>query len=269
MKAVTTISIVLALTTLGLSQAVAPVVDMRWVVATQTEKGWRVTNAPAALAGRPSRMLHVNDLLREMDGYDASKLGPLAVAAILDDVPFRVVPMTILRDGKTVKVNVRGEGVHTDGGVIDQPTYQRDHLQPADARAPQFSLPDLAGHVYSLDQFRGHWLLLTVWGTWCSGCLKEIPALPDLAASYADKLTVLSVALNDAPQVLTEFAANHSIRYPVLVGDNFNAPFAEAYEVRSAPTNIVVSPEGIVVYAGRGPLSLKGAVQQIGHGMTP
>jgi len=211
----------------------------------------------------------VDDLLRKIDGYDASKLGPLAVAAILNDVPFRAVPMSILRNGEALKVNVFGEGVFTDGEVKAKPTYHRDRLQPVDGPAPQFSLPDLAGHFYSLDQFRGHWLILNVWGTWCSGCLGEIPALQELVVSYADKLTVLSVAVNDTPQVLTKFVSEHSIPYPVLLGESFDAPFAEAYEVHSAPANIVISPDGAVLFAGSGPMSLKGAVQQISRGIKP
>ena len=269
MKTAVAALMVLTFVSLGRSQVVTPVVDTGWLVATQTKSGWRVTEAPPAPKGKPHRTLRVDDLLREIDGYDASKLGPLAVAAILHDVPFRAVPMSILRNGETLKVNVLGEGVLTDGEIKAQPTYHRDRLQPVDGHAPQFSLPDLAGHVYTLDQFRGHWLILNVWGTWCSGCLREIPALQELAVNYADKLTVLSVAVNDTPQALTKFVSEHAIPYPVLLGDSFDAPFAEAYEVHSAPANIVVSPNGAVVFAGRGPLSLKGAVQQISRGIEP
>jgi hypothetical protein len=88
-----------------------------------------------------------------------------------------------------------------------------------------------------------------------------------LASNYAEKLKVVSVAINDTPESLNKFVSKHSIEYPVLVGGGFDAPFATAYEVHSAPANIVISPEGAVLFAGRGPASLKGAVQVISRGM--
>jgi peroxiredoxin len=267
MKTAIAVLILLISAEVGTAQVVTPVVDMGWLTTIHTTDGWRVTEAPPAPTGKPRRTLRVGDLLSEIDGHDAAKLGPLAIAAILDDVPFRAVPTVILRDGQALKVSVFGEGVITNGEVKPQPTYRQDRLQPVGAHAPQFSLPDLSGHIYTLDQFRGRWLILTVWGTWCSGCLHEIPALQDLAVTYADKLTVLSVAVNDPPETLTKFVSEHSIKYPVLLGASFDAPFARVYEVHGAPANIVVSREGTIVFVGRGPMSLKGAVQQISSGM--
>ena len=78
MKTAVVALIVLMFATLGLSQVGRPVIDMGWLAATQTENGWRVTEAPPSPAGKPRRTLRVDDLIREIDGYDASKLGPLA-----------------------------------------------------------------------------------------------------------------------------------------------------------------------------------------------
>lgn len=255
------------MTQIGAPNIPSAVVATGWLTAIQTKDGWRVTEAPPAPKGQPLRTLQVDDLIREMDRYTASKLGPLAVAAILDDVPFRAVPMSIQRSGATSKVHVFREGVLTNGSIESEPSYQSALLQPVDGQAPQFSLPDLTGRAHSLKEFQGHWVMLNIWGTWCSGCVREIPALQDLASNYAGKLTVLSVAVNDERDTLTKFVGAHSITYPVLLGGSFDAPFAKAYEVHSAPANVVISPGGTVVFAGRGQMSLKDAVLQISRGL--
>jgi hypothetical protein len=88
-----------------------------------------------------------------------------------------------------------------------------------------------------------------------------------LAANYGGKIAVLSVAVNDDRATLAKFVSARAITYLVLLGGTFESSFAKAYEAHSAPTNIVISPDGTVVFAGRGPTSLKEAVLQVSRGL--
>ena len=45
------------------------------------------------------------------------------------------------------------------------------------ARAVEYRLPDLEGRIVSMDQYRGKWLIVNYWATWCGTCLKELPEL--------------------------------------------------------------------------------------------
>jgi hypothetical protein len=94
-----------------------------------------------------------------IDGQETAKFGPLALALVLGDVPFRAVPMTLQRSGHTLEVHVFGEGVVTDGTTKATPSYSLDMLQMRNRGAPPFSLPDLTGRVgprQGLDAQRGH-----------------------------------------------------------------------------------------------------------------
>jgi len=239
-------------------------IDFGWVAAVQQERGWQVVNAPDPPSTyKGTRHLQIGDVLLTVDGHDASRLGPLAVARIFEDVPFRKVPVSLERNGKTVEVQLFGEGVVTDGTIKTTPSYWPHELQKRDDAAPPFSLFDLQGRQYTAALYRRNWVLLTVWGTWCSGCLEEIPALNYLSTKYSASVKVLSVDLNDEIETLQRFFTRHPISYPVLLGGSFDDSFARSYNVHLAPTNVVIAPNGTIAFVGRGNMSLKGAVETI------
>jgi peroxiredoxin len=236
-------------------------IDMSWLAASQKAKGWLVTNAPPLY--KQTRTLRDGDLLLKIDGHDLSTLGPLALITMLDDVPFRQVPIEVERDGNTHEFSVFQEGVLTDGTIKASPTYLAGRLQARDQLAPQFSLENIDDKTVSLDQYRGRWLLVNVWGTWCGGCMQELPALDYLSSHYHDRVTVVGIAINDSRETLKQFVAEKQLTYPILLGGTFDETFAHAYGIRSAPVNILIGPDRSVRFAGMGPQSLKSAVQML------
>jgi peroxiredoxin len=242
-------------------------IDLGWVAAVQQSPGWLIIGAPPPPSmAKSKRNLKVGDVLLSIDGHELAQLGPLAVARMLGDVPVRTVPMHLERDGKTYDVQVFGEGVMTDGTTMARPSYSPDELVKRGAPAPDFSLLDLQGQSHNLDSYRGKWILFNFWGTWCGGCMDEIPALNFLSSHYESKLTVVSFAINDTPETLKRFLEQHPLSYPVLLGGTFDDPFARSYNVHSAPRNLIISPDGEVRFVGGGPMSLKLAVQVVANG---
>ena len=217
---------------------------------------------------KSKRNLKVGDLLLSIDGHDLADLGPLAVSRMLDDVPFRTVPMQLIRNGETYDLQVFGENIVTDGTIKSGPSYSSNELLRRGTPAPDFSLLDLRGESHTRDSFRGRWILLNFWGTWCAGCMDEIPALNYLSLHYQSKLTVVSVAMNDSPETLKKFLAQQPLSYVVLLGGSFDDSFARAYNVHGAPTNVIIAPNGDVRFVGVGLISLKRAVQTVAAGLS-
>jgi peroxiredoxin len=243
-------------------------VDVGWVAAVQQNRGWLITEAtPELHTLRPStpllvqkQSLRAGDVLLRIDGRDIDQLGPLAVTEILRDAPNRSMSAQIRRDGGILSVVVFREPYPADSTTKSEPSYRPDDLQKRGAPAPDFSSVDLEGHQHTRDSYRGKWILLIFWGTWCAACTEEIPALNYLSANYKSKLTVVSVAINDSPQTLRKFLAQHPLSYPVLLGGNFDDQFARSYGVHSAPADVVIAPEGEIRFVGAG-VSLKKAVE--------
>ena len=240
-------------------------VDTGWILVQEEDQGWEVVSMSGLVTpskgnkGTIPQTRHCNlltgDLILGVDGLDLSRFGPLAIAGILDDLPFRTVRIEVLRHGERWALKPFADRV-TD--TQKPPTFAINELQTRDAPAPPFSLPDLEGQLHILSSLRGRWVLLNFWGTWCPACIDEVPALKELGSHYTSKLDVVGIALNDKPETLQKFVRGERIPYVVLVGGTFDDPTARAYNVQRAPTNVLIDPLGQVRFVGT---SLKAAVE--------
>ena len=112
------------------------------------------------------------------------------------------------------------------------------------AVAHEFTFKDIQGKVLHLSDYRGKWVLINFWATWCPPCLEEIPELIALHNAHKDTdLVVIGIALDYvSPTGVIEFAAQHAIPYPVILGDHKMA--AQIGEVNALPTTILFDPKG-------------------------
>lgn len=92
---------------------------------------------------------------------------------------------------------------------------------PAEVRLAEVwdgRLPDLAGRIQSLNQWRGKVLVLNFWAPWCPPCRKEIPDFIRLQERHGGAgLQFVGIALDD-PDKVAAFADETGINYPTLLG---------------------------------------------------
>lgn len=80
-------------------------------------------------------------------------------------------------------------------------------------------LPDMAGDIKQVGQWRGKVLVVNFWATWCPPCLEEIPEFVRMQSRLEAKgLRFIGIAIDNADKVRA-FAKAHRINYPILVGD--------------------------------------------------
>jgi cytochrome c biogenesis protein CcmG, thiol:disulfide interchange protein DsbE len=120
--------------------------------------------------------------------------------------------------------------------------------------APTPSLPRLGGHGDgSLAQYRGRWVLVNFWASWCIPCKQEAPALEAFQRRHGDKrFTVLGIDSRDLSGDGRAFAAQYGLSYPQLRdGDGATA---HDYGTTGVPENFLVDPAGKVRWLLAGPV---------------
>ncbi|MFA6971356.1 MAG: TlpA disulfide reductase family protein [Gallionella sp.] len=121
---------------------------------------------------------------------------------------------------------------------------------PLASLAADFTLEDLQGKSHHLSDYRGKWVLVNFWATWCPPCLAEIPELRALHASRKD-LVVIGIAMDySSSRAVADFAKKHGINYPVVLGNRKIA--AQIGELDVLPTSYLYSPAGELVSSQAG-----------------
>ena len=117
-----------------------------------------------------------------------------------------------------------------------------------------FALQQLGGEEVSLSDFRGGWVVVNYWATWCTPCLKEIPDLSELHKERSD-LTVLGLAFEDLEDSdFAGFLEDFDVSYPILKVDVYQPP--EPFGApRVLPTTIILDKQGRAVKAFLGPVT--------------
>jgi thiol-disulfide isomerase/thioredoxin len=122
------------------------------------------------------------------------------------------------------------------------------------AEPMNLTLPDVDGVEHHLSDYRGKWVLVNYWATWCPPCLKEIPDLVEFYERHKDKdAVVLGIDFEEiSTHSLRYWVDSLHITYPVLRAPASEQPAFGPLTV--LPTSYLVNPEGEVVARNVGPL---------------
>jgi len=124
-------------------------------------------------------------------------------------------------------------------------------------QVPAPELPKLEGSgTASLDDYRGQWVLVNVWASWCQPCRDEIPALESYYESHRGKgLVVLGVDTQDNSSDGLGFVRQYEVSYPQL--RDGDGSYGDDLGTTGVPESFLVDPHGHLALHEPGPFTDK------------
>ena len=121
-------------------------------------------------------------------------------------------------------------------------------LDKIGAPAPDVTVHDLAGKPVRLADFRGKYVLVDFWATWCAPCTVEIPRMQAAYAKYKAKgFEIVAVSLDEAKGVVDDYVKARKLPWKQVHNATSDGDLVEAFGVKTIPATFLIDPAGKIV----------------------
>ena len=169
---------------------------------------------------------------------------------------------SLLNEYKGIDSTISNTSTQMTKRMIDNfnNAYQKNLTMGVGKPSPKFNnYVDIKGGTKSLDSFKGKYVYIDVWATWCGPCIKEIPSLQQLEKEYKNKnIAFVSISTDEsrrsggswekAEQKWREFVKKKNMS-GVQLWSGQDYSFQQAYQINTIPRFILIDPQGNIVSA--------------------
>jgi peroxiredoxin len=139
--------------------------------------------------------------------------------------------------------------------------YNEIHSLQIGDKAPSFSTTSISGESIDLSEFRGKIVLLEFWSTSCGPCIKELPSLKDLYASFKDRndFIMVGISLDTDIERVKSFISDHNLDWYQIFDDGYGE-VSQLYNSVYIPRTYLIDRNGNIAHKDLREKYLKEAV---------
>lgn len=170
-------------------------------------------------------------------------LRPIKDKFIIDNYLFQLIEVSALNSSLTLKITSLNSLNKEQKRGYDEGFF-----------APNIVNTDINGKEFNMEQYKGEYILIDFWGTWCNPCIALLPHIAELHTKYP-KLKIISVATDETKESavkIPDFVKKHQMNWVNICDFGltyWKKPYAN-YKVSSFPTTILINPEGKIIHRG-------------------
>jgi peroxiredoxin len=151
-------------------------------------------------------------------------------------------------------------------GFVAETTGISDVAAAQRVAAPDLSGTTLTGQKFALSQDRGHYVVVNVWGSWCTPCREEGPALEETYQKFQAKgVDFMGINTRDDNDAALAYVAQEGITYPSLQDpdETLVLEFKAILPPTTVPSTVIIDPQGRVAVRILGAVTEPQLVQQL------
>jgi thiol-disulfide isomerase/thioredoxin len=115
--------------------------------------------------------------------------------------------------------------------------------------APNFATKDMLGKQIRLSDFKGKYVLLDFWATWCGPCMKELPFIKKIRADFPpDKLAIIGISSDVDYKYFSRIVKEKEMDWIQVFGDQ---SVSEIFGVSAIPRTFLIDKNGIIIFDGK------------------
>lgn len=139
----------------------------------------------------------------------------------------------------------------TDNPAVQKFIKQMMLVKPVSVghKAPNFTINGIDGKPVSLADYKGKYVMLDFWASWCAPCRAENPNVVKQYAIYKNKgFNILGISLDESKADWQKAIANDKLTWKHGSDlQKFDGPTETLYHIEAIPSNFIIDPQGVII----------------------